>query len=221
MSLLKNVLQQVYPVDQYNVIVANGKFPEDPYLQQLILEATTIICCDGAISQLLKHNITPDCIIGDCDSLSDTLRRQFSDKIIVIPEQNTNDLTKAVNHAVKLNLDNIVILGATGLREDHTLGNISLLIEYKKQIKNIAMISDYGIFTVASGSSEQITIPGQQISFFATNRNTTLSCKELKWPLDNQQFTSWHAGTLNQAIRNKINLISNVEIIVYRAFEVK
>lgn len=221
MTTIAKILQQIYPLQKYSVVIANGKFPKSPYLRQLITAGTMIICCDGAINKLLNHKITPNLVIGDCDSLNNKVKHKFQSKIIRIAEQNSNDLTKAINHASRLKLDNIIILGATGLREDHTIANIGLLLEYKKLIRDIAIISDNGIFTVHDNTSEITTMVGQQISFFTTNSNTAFSCKELKWPLSNYQIRDWHQGTLNHAVTNKITLVSNGAIIVYRAFTIK
>ncbi|HMT03878.1 MAG TPA: thiamine diphosphokinase, partial [Burkholderiales bacterium] len=130
--MLKNILQQIYPLAKHNVIIADGLFPKNKYLKNLILTSNSIICCDGAINKLIKHNVEPHYIIGDCDNLNPIIQSKFANKIIKITEQNSNDLTKAINFAKKLKLDNIIILGATGLREDHTIANIALLADYIK-----------------------------------------------------------------------------------------
>ncbi|MCE2706225.1 MAG: thiamine diphosphokinase [Proteobacteria bacterium] len=219
---LKNILEQIYPTKQYNVIIADGRFPKDPHLHHLIENSATTIACDGAVNKLLKHNMMPNYIIGDCDSISLKHYKQFEDRIIKIADQNHNDLTKAVNLAVEKKLDNIIILGATGIREDHTIANIALLIKYQTKINNIAIISDYGIFTACINPIEELpTIVGQQISLFTTNHDTIITCNELKWPLANYQFKSWENGTLNQASNNHIKISCNNPVIIYRAFCIK
>jgi thiamine pyrophosphokinase len=207
----------------YVAIVANGEFPQSKELQNILVNANIIIACDGAIDKLLFYNITPNYIIGDCDSLSITVRTTFADRIVIIDEQNNNDLTKAVNFAAQHNLNHILIFGASGLREDHTLANISLLAKYIDIIPNIVIISDFGIFTAYNASTNYniSTIPKQQISFFTLDFATQVTCPELKWPLVNYQFESLFSGTLNEALGNSITLTSNGKVIVYRAFEIK
>ncbi len=219
--MLKNILQQIYPLAKHNVIIADGLFPKNKYLKNLILTSNSIICCDGAINKLIKHNVEPHYIIGDCDNLNPIIQSKFANKIIKITEQNSNDLTKAINFAKKLKLDNIIILGATGLREDHTIANIALLADYIKLIKTVAIISDNGIFTAHFKNCQLNTIIGQQVSFFSLNLNTFITCNDLKWKLDNYKFNSWNSGTLNQATSNFINIKATDTIIVYRAFEIK
>ena len=216
----QQILERIYPLQQYQVIVANGEFPKAAYLHQLIRNATRIVCCDGAIHKLLQNNFNPDYIIGDCDSLELPLNEIFMDKIIRIADQNTNDLTKAVNFAKDVP-QQIIILGASGLREDHAIANIALLSEYIKFIDNIAIISECGIFTAHNSTAKLTTLPGQQISLFTIDPQTSVSCKELKWPLINFRFQSWYNGTLNQATGTELNLHSEGTVIVYRAFDIK
>ena len=220
--MLQQILSQIYPLDRYNIIVANGEFPSHPFLLRLIKNAKTLICCDGAIHKLSSHHITPNYIIGDCDSLQILEDGILNDRIIKLPDQNTNDLTKAVDFAcLELQLDNLIILGATGLREDHTIANIALLSEYINKVDEISIISEYGIFTVHNKSTKLSTIQGQQISFFTLDHESSISCNELKWPLKNHKFRKWYQGTLNEATSNYINIEIAGTIIVYRTFEIK
>jgi thiamine pyrophosphokinase len=219
---IHQMLDTIYPVDDYVAIVAHGEFPKNYRLIELIKSAKTIVCCDGAITNLLAHNITPDYIIGDCDSLPTQILTDFADKIIKIPEQQNNDLTKAVNFTIeKLQENNIIIFAATGLREDHTIGNIGLLAKYSHLTKQIAIVSDYGIFTVHSGNNKIQTISGQQISIFSTTPNIRLNSKGLVWELNDFQLDFWYYGTLNQVVGDCFELGSNGLVIIYRAFEVK
>jgi len=216
------ILDKIYPIDNHVAIVAHGEFPQSDKLIELIKAAKTIVCCDGAITNLLAHDIIPDYIIGDCDSLPDKIFTDFADKIIKISEQQSNDLTKAVNFACQeLQQHNLIIFAATGLREDHTVGNIALLAQYAKLTKKIAMLSDYGIFTVHTGDGKILTIANQQISLFTIDATTKLNTTGLVWDLNNRQFDSWYKGTLNQATSNSFELSSDGLVIVYRAFEVK
>ena len=220
--MLQQILSQIYPLDKYNIIIANGEFPTHPYLIELIKNAKTLICCDGAIHKLLMHHITPNYIIGDCDSLQTLEDGILNERIIKLPDQSTNDLTKAVNFAHKeLQLNKIIILGATGLREDHTIANIALLAEYIKYIDEISIISEYGIFSAHNKPTKLSTQIGQQISFFALDKDTSISSNELKWPLKNHKFDKWYQGTLNEATDELVNLDISGTIIVYRAFELK
>jgi thiamine pyrophosphokinase len=202
-----------------NVIIADGEPPKDKYLYQLLKEASCIICCDGAIDTLEQNKIMPDYIIGDCDSLSSLQKQKYVDKIKCKPDQNSNDLTKAVDFAVnQLHLDNIIILGATGLREDHSLANISLLIHYARDFKNIIMLSDYGFFRVYSKSSIISAVPGQQVSLFTIYPDAKITTSGLKWDLNGLALDSWYKGTLNQALSTQFEINTTKPVLVYQTF---
>lgn len=220
--MLKDILSKILSIKNLPIIIADGEFPNDKFLVETLKLAKTIICCDGAIHKLIQVGIDPSYIIGDCDSLEFSILNNFHNKIIKIPDQNTNDLTKAVTFATeKLKLKKIIILGATGLREDHTIANIALLAEYINLLDEITMISDFGIFTAHINKAHLTTIPGQQLSIFTLDPKTKINCNELKWPLNNHQFNSWYQGTLNQATSDTINLTSDNSFIVFRAFNIK
>lgn len=208
---------------EYTVIIANGLYPCHRSLKQLMLDAPSLICCDGAADKLLERHLVPSFVIGDCDSMSNKARDTFAKKIILMDSQDETDLSKAYKLARGLGLKNIVILGATGLREDHSMANIFLLAKFTKELGElIYMISDYGIFTVHNKDTTLDTVIGQQISFFTPNHNVELTCQELKWPLDKFNFKEWSSGTLNQATADKINLhINSGQVIVYRSFDVR
>lgn len=201
-------------------IVAQGEFITNSILLNKLKSAEYIICCDGAIKNLIKENIQPDLIIGDCDSLPENIIHQFN--VIQLSDQNSNDLTKALNYIKEKNIKEVSIFCASGLREDHSLANLAIFLQQIDRFEQIHMISNYGIFTAhKKGISRYITIPNQQISFFTFNPNTIVNCSELKWPLDNMQFAHFNLGTLNQASHNSIEVNSNDNIIIYRAFETK
>ena len=111
------------------VILANGSFPKHNLAIKILNEAETIICCDGSINNLDRLNIVPTQIIGDMDSISNELKVKYRSKLIEILDQDQNDLRKSINWLEQNNYKSAIILGATGSREDHSLGNIFTLLE--------------------------------------------------------------------------------------------
>ncbi len=117
------------------VIIGNGLFPRKEYPRYLIQTADLRVCCDGALKTFLRYGFPlPDAVVGDMDSLPDTYRKRYADIIFPESEQEDNDQTKAIRWITRNrpDIDTIHILGATGRREDHTIGNLSLLMEYER-----------------------------------------------------------------------------------------
>ena len=203
----------------YTVIIANGEFPTHPYPLSCIHEASSIICLDGALKACLENNITPDSVVGDGDSISSELKEQYAHLIEIFSDQETNDLTKAITFCIHKGITNIKIVAASGKREDHTLGNISLLLEYMLVAK-VKMITDYGIFTPISSTTVFESRKGQQVSIFNFDR-TPISSKNLKYPLDKYVLDNLWKGTLNESLGDSFTIETEGKTIVYRTFEVK
>ena len=123
---------------------------------------------------------------------------RYADRLFKDSEQDTNDLTKAVRWCIRKGYKEIVILGATGKREDHTVGNISLLTEYAREI-NVIMVTDTGTLTPLLASSLVTSFPGQQISIFSVNPETEITSTGLKYPLKRFKPLNWWAATLNES----------------------
>ena len=199
------------------IILADVEFPKNEDLLKLLREAERIICCDGSAQKLFAFGREPDAIVGDLDSLSPKLKAQFADRIYQYADQETNDLTKAVKFCISHNFTEIGILGSTGLREDHTLGNISLLAEYALWTKSICLLTDYGRIDAMHSSRSFKSIPGQQVSIFSLTSDTCITAKGLLYPIENRCFSSWWQGTLNQALEDSFFLeIDHGCLLVYR-----
>jgi thiamine pyrophosphokinase len=200
------------------VIIADGSFPENEIPLRILRNASRIICCDGATESLLKAGFEPDAIVGDLDSLREDTAGKYSDRLYPDADQETNDLTKAVLWCSAQGINDVVILGATGKREDHTLGNISLLAEYVR-FMNVIMVTDTGIFSPHSDSFSADTFTGQQISVFSVNSETIVSSKGLKYVLDRKKMTNWWVATLNEALGDKFTLeFTGGPLIIFMKF---
>ena len=203
------------------IILANGRFPEHEIPLGYLRSADRIICCDGSAENLLNAGMQPDAIIGDLDSLNDEITQRFADRIFIDKNQDTNDLTKAVSWCSERRYTDIVIVGATGKREDHTIGNISLLAEYIKDVK-VIMVTDTGILLPFLKSSKVSSFPGQQVSIFSIDPETEITSKGLRYPLGRKKIKNWWVATLNEALGDSFILEFNYgRVIVYLKFPYK
>jgi thiamine pyrophosphokinase len=199
------------------IILADGAFPKNDNLLKLLREAEKVICCDGAAQKLLNFGREPDAIVGDLDSLPDDMKNRFKDRCFLSSDQETNDLTKTIDFCICQNLQEIAILGSTGLREDHTLGNISLLADYSLRIANICLLTDYGRIDAIHKSKNFTCLPGQQVSIFSLTPDTHITVYGLLYPIENRRLTSWWQGTLNQTTGDNFRIeINQGSLLVYR-----
>lgn len=190
------------------VVLADGLFPSASIPLRLLKDAPFVCACDGAINYYPEADV----VVGDGDSVPESLRY----RLIRIEEQEDNDLTKSTRYCLSKGMKRIVYLGATGKREDHTLGNISLIVRYfcEMGVEPI-LVTDYGWFVVAQGDSEFESFAGQQVSIFNFSCRS-LSSEGLRW--QSYPYNQLWQGTLNEAISTSFKLKADNCYLVYRTF---
>lgn len=194
------------------VILANGDYPSASLPLQILQEAPYVVCCDGGANEYIAKGHLPDVIIGDGDSLSEENRMKHASLIRHNPDQETNDQTKAVQFLLEQGKRRIAIVGATGKREDHTIGNISLLMEYMRMGVDVRSYTDYGVFIPCKGTCSFPCYEGQQISIFNFTAKG-LQSKGLAYPI--YDFTSWWQGTLNRCTGTSFIIEAEGEYLLF------
>ena len=201
------------------VILANGSFPINDIPLNFLKTSDFIVCCDGAINKLESAGIQAQAIVGDLDSLTNDLKRKYQDIIHHFSNQDTNDLTKAVNWCLANKYNDITIVGATGERDDHMIGNIFLLPSYTKKMK-VRMLTDYGTFTPVIRSRNFDSYIGQQVSIFSPQPETVITTANLRYELTNQKLEMLWQGTLNESMGDSFRIdFEGDSLIVYQEYE--
>lgn len=224
-------------------LLANGSFPTHPTPLQALEHADAVICCDGAFRHLKDH-AGEIFVVGDGDSADSDALQQSHLNFVHDPDQETNDLTKAfhfaLHHFGSTAIESICIIGATGLREDHTLGNISLLDLYNEEViafsmprhendccednssskkakTTIKMLTDHGVFTPVIGEMQFDSFPRQQVSIFSTTPDIPVTVSGLRYPIRNRTLNALWQGTLNAATGDTFS-VQGGHLIVYQTY---
>lgn len=194
------------------VVLANGEYPTSSLPLSILKEAPYVVCCDGGADEYIRQGHVPDVIIGDGDSLSEENRAKYGAILHRISDQETNDQTKAVDFLLSQGKRRIAIVGATGKREDHTLGNISLLMDYMRAGAHVRMFTDYGVFIPCRDTQTFPCSPGQQISIINFTARG-LHGEGLVYPLSD--FTNWWQGTLNECTGKEFTIEAEGEYLIF------
>lgn len=200
------------------VIFANGEKPNHEIPVSATLNARYAVCCDGALQKMRELGREPDFVVGDCDSLSPETVAELGESLVQISEQETNDLSKAFHFAIehfRIENPSVAIVGATGLREDHTIGNIFHLIDFSSVTQDVTMISDYGLFFAVRNTQTFTHDIGKPVSVFAPFPDTKITSSGLSWPLDGIELKYLWSGTLNKTDSETFTLSANNPIVVY------
>ncbi len=191
------------------VIVANGAFPTHAVPLDVLQEATHVVACDGAVRNVPQAEV----VVGDGDSVPD----QYRSRLIQVDEQEDNDLTKATRYCLAQGWHLIAYLGATGTREGHTIGNISLLMRYYRTMGvDGVMLTNHGVFTPAQGRQTFESFKGQQVSIFNFG-STKIVSEGLRW--QSYGYEEWWQGTLNEAVGNSFTLEADGYYLVFRTYD--
>ena len=204
------------------VIICDGQFPKTEYPRYLIRTADFIICCDGALKKFMKYSTSifgeerlPDLVIGDMDTLPASWQKKYQDIIIKESEQEHNDQTKAVRWALN-NISDIAelyILGSTGGRADHTIGNLSLLMEYTRMFELgdivVQAITDEGTIFAVNDTIEFDCGTGRSVSIFSPDSSLNIKSAGLEYQTDGVVFDNWWKATLNKASQDNVRLEFN------------
>lgn len=204
------------------VIIGGGDFPRKPFPRELIRRADVIVCCDGnALKAFLRNrerifgdtSREPDAVVGDMDSMSSSLAKKYSRILIKVEEQDDNDQTKALHHIINNfpEVDTVHILAATGRREDHTVGNLGLLMEYARSLSgaegpSIDMVSDYSTAFAITDSCDLFLGKGRRISIFSPDNSLKITSKGLEWQTSGVVFDNWWPATLNRTTEDVVSL---------------
>lgn len=207
------------PSVSYAILCA-GDFPARSEVLGALLSCDVSVCCDSAAGSLLAYR-RPDFVVGDMDSLSQRLRDELSDRVFEVSEQESNDMSKAfrlvcsvlgIGGSVPVPEFSITVFGATGRREDHTLGNISLLADFACYLKDegacgrIAMLTDYGMFVPVLDTCSLSLPAGQPLSLFSFDPGLRIVSSGLQYPTGGVVFDMWWKATLNKACGGAVRL---------------
>ncbi|MBP3356601.1 MAG: thiamine diphosphokinase [Rikenellaceae bacterium] len=199
------------------VVLAAGSYPCGEISAALLAGAGRVVCCDGAADEFIARGGSPAAIVGDGDSLSPANRTRYADLLHVSADQESNDQTKAVRFCFERGWSPVVILGATGRREDHTVGNISLLADYVRQGEAMT-VTDYGVFNAIDCDSRFESRPGQQVSIFTLSPATRVGVSNLQYIPPAGGMRSWWQGTLNESLSDEFTIRTDGPTLVFRLF---
>lgn len=192
------------------LIVGNGEPPTRALFAACAQEAELILCADGGANTARRYGYAPDYTVGDLDSI---VRPCATDRLILVdPAGNVGtDGQKVLNHAVALGVTRAILLGFTGRRTDHLLGNLNLLKTFADRLA-LRMVDDYCDIRLIARAIRFRAAIGQKISLCPLNGAATgITTEGLKWTLQSESLIPG----VREGISNEV-VASPVEIRVER-----
>lgn len=135
------------------LIVSGGTEPSKELLLEYKNKVSFIIGVDKGCNVLYKYNMTPNLIVGDFDSGDLKVVEYFKNTGIEVRKYSTHkdytDTHLAYNIAKELgDVKKIYLLGATGTRFDHSLGNLGLFLNSLEDEIYLEIVDDNNIMFI-------------------------------------------------------------------------
>ena len=116
------------------ILIVSGGSIADDFVSNLMKKNSyeVVIACDSGMEFFYRNRLHPDLILGDFDSADQHVVNAFREQTDIRMEQfpaqkDWTDTELAVRRALELGAEQIDLVGATGSRLDHVMGNLQLL----------------------------------------------------------------------------------------------
>ena len=198
------------------LIVCGGEIDGD-FAERLIMSSgfEVIIAADRGMDFLYEHKITPDIIVGDFDSVKNEALSYFKEKgmsdiHVLNPEKDDTDSECALQIALDHGADHIIIIGATGTRIDHVLGNISLLGKAMSEEKRAELLDTHNRIRMIDNELEieKNKQYGKYVSIIPVCKNNKITLEGFKYPLKDYTFEGFNTLGISNEIVDDIAKIT-------------
>ncbi len=188
------------------LILANGTEPSSGLLGSLRAKCNCFIAADGGGNTAIQMGFMPDIVIGDMDSFSHA--DDYTGELICDPDQETNDLEKALKLARSRNADRVDVLGATGKRLDHTLKNLSVMLQFQPRFDLLAFYDNQFYSRILPRDFSLTLPPGHTVSLFPLSGKVDgITTDGLRYPLRDESLENGRRdGSSNETLHGKIRI---------------
>lgn len=185
------------------VIIGGAPINNYERIKQKLNNNDYFIFCDSGLNHLDKLSINPSLIVGDFDSHKNP---NLDVETITLPTvKDDTDTMFAVKEGLKRGFDEFLLLGVIGLRIDHSLGNLSILLYLEKEGKKASIIDDYSEIEIVGKYEKYIEDTYKYFSIISSGDIISgVTIKNAKYALNKAQITNYFAlGVSNEVIKGK------------------
>ena len=194
------------------VLIANGKVSKTDYVKKIIDSNDFFISIDAKLENLKELGVRPNLILGDLDSAEiDGLDNQI--EVIELSDQNKTDLEKSLDYCKEHSIKKVLILGSSGLRDDHSMANILLASSYSDNLHIELITSFYRIIFVRENT--KINAPHAPVSIISLSSDNKITTSGLKYDLNNEKLKSFSHGISNEVNGDNFTVEAESTIVVF------
>ena len=208
------------------IIFANGDLPDLEKARALLHEDDFIITADGGTRHALALGKNPNVIIGDLDSATfdlQPLTEKGAQVIRFSQDKNETDLELAIQHALTLNPEQVIILAALGGRLDQTLGNIALISDLRPLTFDLRLDDGFEEVFFCRDTCEINGTPSDLVSLIPWQGEVTgIVTTGLKWRLQNETLYPQKTRGISNEMTGEVATVqikSGLLLIVHRRID--
>jgi len=171
-------------------VLAAGQVRDYDRIRRAVGVPDLVICADGGLRHALALGLTPDLIVGDFDSSDPSLLAEVKARGIPVRrvpvEKDQTDTQLALEEALARGAGEILLVGATGSRVDHTVSNLLLLPAIADRAE-VALVDGNNIVRLLRPGCRLTVqaVPGTYLSLLPlTPEVTGVVAQGVKWPLN-------------------------------------
>lgn len=167
------------------VVIFNGGEPTAPSLAGEITDDAYLIAADSGLDTALSWGYDVDLVVGDLDSVSPAgLEATNAAVERHSPDKDATDLDLALQAAMRLDPDRVVILGGQAGRFDHLLGTVLLLTSDRWADVELEWVAARGRVRVMRSAATLHGAVGAHLTLLAVDGPATgITTTGLRWNL--------------------------------------
>ncbi|MBO5259591.1 MAG: thiamine diphosphokinase [Agathobacter sp.] len=208
------------------LIVAGGKTDEN-FAREMILQGgyEFIVAVDSGLNFFYQAGIEPDIVVGDFDSVGADVLDFYRDHehveiCMLNPEKDDTDTEFSIREAIRRGANKITLMGGTGTRIDHLLGNVSLLGIGLEENVSIELVDPYNRIRMVDQGIE-IRKKEQFGNFLSvipySDTVTGVTLEGVKYPLTNHTMGGYNSlGISNEIVADtaKISFEKGILLVI-------
>lgn len=203
------------------VLFANGNPVRTQKIREWLRPGDTIICADGGLGLAMGAGITPDVVLGDFDSLPEGVEVQ-QEWLRYPVHKDFTDGELAVEYALEKGFEELLLIGFTGTRMDHTLANLFLLKKIADAGCKAVIIDDHNEIYLLTDTLTLTGNAGDIVSILPLTENLEgIATEGLYYPLKKETLSfSQSRGVSNVMEGHQCRITAEKGYaLVIRAFE--
>ena len=186
------------------VIIGGADIKDYALIRSYFTQNDFYVYCDCGLKHIDGLGVIPDLIIGDFDSHA---QPEDMHNVIVLPVmKDDTDTIYAVKEGIRRGYEDFLMIGETGGRQDHNLGNIYALLMLAKSGKQAMIVDDYGEMSIITSGEIRHVKSGYKffslLNISGTSRGITIT--GAKYCLDDAEITpEYQYGISNEVINDE------------------